>query len=85
MKNEGLSKQQFKFICELLWGGVPVDRVQAEESSMFKMNAQRILEEYPQLDKSFYEKHSKDRNYEIVKSKNIQDEQDRQEHEVVDS
>lgn len=84
MKDESkITTQQFKFISELLWGGVPVDRVQAEESAMFKANAPKILEEYPLLDKSFFEKHSKNKGYEIVKSKNIQDEQGRQ-GEIVD-
>ena len=56
---EKLSNQQYKFVCELLWGGVPVDRVWAEESKLFQTNAPLILKEYPMLDKSFFEKHSK--------------------------
>lgn len=85
MKDESkITNQQFKFICELLWGGVPVDRVQAEESAMFKTNAPKILKEYPMLDKTFFEKHSKNKGYEIIESKNIQNEQGWQ-GEIVDS
>lgn len=136
-----LTKQQYKFVCELLWGSVPVDRVQSEETAMFKTRAPGILEHYPQLDKSFFEeskkldsfrkelfelldcdintfllngnklrtfteskninvdslleKHLINKkylnnylqygNYEIIKDKNIQNEQDRQERKVVDS
>ena len=57
-----LSTQQFKFICELLWGGVPVDRNLAEESALFKTEAPKILEKYPMLDKSFFEIHKNDIN-----------------------
>jgi hypothetical protein len=56
------SNQQFKFICELLWGGVPTNRYQAEESALFKSEAPKILAEYPMLDKSFFEKHKEDIN-----------------------
>lgn len=55
------TSQQYKFVCELLWGGVPTDRVQAEESSFFKSEAPKILAEYPMLDKSFFEKHKNER------------------------
>jgi hypothetical protein len=47
--------QQYKFICELIWGGVPVDRDWVEESSIFKQEAPKILEKYPMLNKSFFE------------------------------
>ena len=50
-----LSKQQYKFICELIWGCVPIDKSWAEESSIFKQNAPVILKKYPMLDKSFFE------------------------------
>ncbi len=60
MKDESkITNQQFKFICELLWGGVPVDRGLTEESAMFKSRAPGILEHYPQLDKSFFEESKK--------------------------
>ena len=48
--------QQYKFICELIWGGVPVDRDWAYESTLFKQEAPKILEKYPMLNKSFFEK-----------------------------
>lgn len=57
-----LSTQQFKFICELLWGGVPVDRNIAEESALFKTEAPKILDKYPMLDKSFFETHKNSKN-----------------------
>jgi hypothetical protein len=50
-----LTNQQYKFVCELLWGGVPVDRIWAEETRLFKQEAPIILEKYPMLDKSFFE------------------------------
>lgn len=53
-----LTTQQYKFVCELLWGGVPVDRVWAEGTNLFKQNASKILEEYPMLDKSFFAKYN---------------------------
>lgn len=49
------SSQQYRFICELLWGGPPIDRVWAEGTRMFKEQAPKILEKYPMLDKSFFE------------------------------
>jgi hypothetical protein len=55
--------QQYKFISELIWGGVPVNRKEAEESSLFKANADKILEEYPKLDVSFFEKHKNDKEF----------------------
>ena len=53
---EKLTNQQYRFVCELLWGGVPVERSWAEETPIFKANATRMLKEYPMLDKSFFDK-----------------------------
>lgn len=50
------SKQQYEFICSLIWGSVPIDRALAEETSIFKTRAPEIIAKYPMLDKSFYEK-----------------------------
>lgn len=50
------SYQQYKFICELLWGGSPVDREWAEGTKLFETSANEILEKYPMLDKSFFNK-----------------------------
>jgi hypothetical protein len=50
------SNQEYKFICELLWGGVPIDREWAEQAKPFVDQADKILEKYPMLDKSFFEK-----------------------------
>ena len=54
-----LTSQQYKFVCELIWGGPPVDRAWAEGTKLFQTNAPLILKEYPMLDKSFFEKHKK--------------------------
>ena len=51
---------QYKFISELIWGGVPTNRKEAEESSLFKDRADKILEQYPKLDVSFFEQHKND-------------------------
>ncbi len=48
------SNQQYKFICEILWGGSPIDRIWAEGTNLFKAQADKILEKYPMLDKSFF-------------------------------
>lgn len=56
------SNAQFKFVCELLWGGVPVNRAEAEESTYFKSNVQLILDRYPSLDKSFFAEHANSKN-----------------------
>lgn len=57
-----LSTQEYKFVCELLYGNVPVDRKMTEESPYFQSNYKRILEEYPKLDASFFEKHKDSKN-----------------------
>ncbi len=54
-----LTNQQYKFICELLWGGPPVDRDWAEGTKLFEAEAPKILEKYPMLDKSFFEQNAK--------------------------
>lgn len=54
-----LTQAQYRFACELIWGGVPVDRTQAEESALFKERAPGILERYPMLDRSFFEEYEK--------------------------
>jgi hypothetical protein len=58
-----LSNAQFKFVCELIWGGVPVNRKEAEESAMFKSRAPEILERYPMLDKSFFDEYEKTKKH----------------------
>jgi len=50
-----LTNQEFKFVCELLWGGVPEDKKWAEETTIFKQESVKILKLYPMLDKSFFE------------------------------
>ena len=56
-----LSGGQYKFICELLWGGAPVDRGWAESSKLFQENASKILEKYPMLDKSFFDEYKREK------------------------
>lgn len=51
-----LTNKEFKFVCELIWGGVPVDRKWAEETAIFKEKAPKLLEKYPLLDYSFFKK-----------------------------
>jgi hypothetical protein len=53
------TKQQYDFVCSLIWGGIPVDRDWAEMSGLFKSMAPMILKTYPMLEKSFDEKMSK--------------------------
>ena len=47
-----LTKQQYRFASEMLWGCEPMDRVWAEETPIFKSNFNRFLEKYPMMDKS---------------------------------
>ena len=54
-----LSNQQYRFVCELIWGGAPVDRNWAEGTKLFQQESPKILVEYPMLDKSFFEKHKR--------------------------
>lgn len=49
------SNQQYKFISNIIWGCVPVDRKWAEGTIFFKTEAPKVLERYPMLDKSLYE------------------------------
>lgn len=56
-----LTNQQYKFICELLWGGPPVDRDWAEGTKLFESEAPKILTKYPMLDKSFFEQYNNER------------------------
>jgi hypothetical protein len=57
-KQSKYTAPQYKFISELIWGSVPVNRKEAEETSYFKERADKILEQYPKLDVSFFEQHS---------------------------
>ncbi len=66
MEPLNLTNQQYKFCCELIWGGVPfaftkgniqITKEDNMETAIFREKALEILKMYPQLDKSFYEKH----------------------------
>lgn len=50
-----LTNKEYVFVCELIWGGAPVDRVWAEETPIFKEKAPKILKQFPKLDKSFFD------------------------------
>jgi hypothetical protein len=54
-----LTRKQYVFCCELIWGNVPEDRGRAEETGLFKDKAPKLLERYPMLDKSFFDEHLK--------------------------
>ena len=58
---EKLTNQQYRFVSEIVWGCSPIDRKWAEETSIFKNMKDKILKDYPLLDKSIkttnYEKH----------------------------
>lgn len=54
--NSIYSYKQYKFVSELIWGGIPTNRIEAEQSPLFLNRVSLILEEYPELDKSFFEK-----------------------------
>ena len=54
-KSSSLNAKQYRFVCELLWGGAPIDRNWAEGTKLFTSQATKILEQYPMLDKSFFE------------------------------
>lgn len=47
-----LTTAQYKFLSEMIWGGVPIDRQWAEETGIFKEKSPKILKNYPMLDKS---------------------------------
>lgn len=65
MKNEenktkpGYTKEE-KFVCEITWGGRPIDSVWAKETGIFKANMNKFLngdykDLYPEV-KQVYEK-----------------------------
>jgi hypothetical protein len=56
---EKITDKQYKFICQLLWGGAPTDKDWAMQTKKFEEEAPKILEKYPMLDKSFFEPQDK--------------------------
>lgn len=50
------SEKQFRFVCELIWGCVPVDREWAMGTPIFREKAPQLLEQYPLLDESFFKR-----------------------------
>lgn len=59
---EKLSDKQVRFVCELIWGNIPInnkgkmDRDWIEKTPIFIHRAPEILAKYPMLDKSFFDK-----------------------------
>ena len=53
---EKITSKQYNFICELIWGVVPIDKDWAMNTKKFQEDGIKILEKYPQLDKSFFNK-----------------------------
>ena len=53
---EKITSKQYNFICELLWGVAPIDKDCAMSTKKFQEDGIKILEKYPQLDKSFFNK-----------------------------
>ena len=47
-----LTYKQYKFISEIIWGCVPIDRIWAEQTNIFQSKYKEILRRYPLLDKS---------------------------------
>jgi hypothetical protein len=87
-KQSKYTAKQYKFISELIWGGVPVNRKEAEESPLFKSRADKILEEYPKLDVSFFEKHKAEEfvlDGEMLDEVDDEDEEDKRIHDYLRS
>ena len=55
---EKLTDKQYRFICQILWGGSPIDKDWAIQTKKFEDEAPKILHDYPMLDKSFFEKNN---------------------------
>jgi hypothetical protein len=55
---EKLTDKQYRFICQILWGGAPIDKDWAMQTKKFEDEAPKILHDYPMLDKSFFEKNN---------------------------
>lgn len=53
---EKITSKQYNFICELLWGVSPIDKDWAMSTKKFQEDGIKILEKYPELDKSFFNK-----------------------------
>lgn len=53
---EKITTKQYNFICELIWGVIPIDKDWTMNSKKFQEDGIKILEKYPELDKSFFNK-----------------------------
>lgn len=53
MEPKKYSTKEYNFVCELIFGSIPVNREVIETSDIFKNNAPNILAKYPKLDISF--------------------------------
>ncbi len=54
-----MNNQEYKFVCEILWGGVPIDKEWAVATPIFIKESSKILLQYPLLDRSFFMEHEK--------------------------
>jgi hypothetical protein len=54
LTDKKLSTKEYEFICEILWGCIPIDRIWAERTSLFTKEYESILAQYPKLDGSFF-------------------------------
>lgn len=54
-KDTKYTKQQYDFVCSMIWGSSPVDRNWAEGTNVFQTTAPKLLSKYPKLDISFHE------------------------------
>lgn len=42
------------FICELIWGGIPIDKTWAIGTKLYQEMAPKIMAKYPRLDIDFH-------------------------------
>jgi hypothetical protein len=57
-----INRKEYVFCSELIWGGVPIDTDWAVGTALYKTESVKILEKYPQLDKSFFEYKTNEEN-----------------------
>ena len=55
-KKSNLSKDQYKFLSEMIWGNVPIERDWAEETNIFKEKSYILIKKYPKFDINVFNK-----------------------------
>ena len=53
-----LSEKEHIFVCELMMGCIPKDKNWVTGLPVYEDFTKKTLEKYPELDKSFFEKHN---------------------------